>query len=348
MNERPYFSILVPSFNRPEYLDLLLFSIFRENLDRIEVIVSDDASPRQYEIAKVLTKYDNKVRYFLHKTNKGEKENKSFLIECATGEFNIIIGDDDQFVSGSLARAMSLIEANPKFDVYLFGYGIVDQDGKVLREYRLKNNVELDKLPVMHLLAFDAFPLWFCHPNTFCCRSGIEKSLGYGHDAGIGEDMLFVQNVVLADYKVMSSNIVLFNWRKFEDGGYSQQNQSSSRRNELIARFKILNLLLSNEAISKKLSLSELSILQFRMLMPSVVGYRGDANFVRFMLDSASGMDSSVHFILCLVNSLPIVLKRVVAKSYAFVRLIYMLQMVGVSQGFDVLLRRILRIYQSR
>ena len=43
---KPFFSILIPSYNRPEYINELLESIFLGGIEEFEVIISDDCSPK--------------------------------------------------------------------------------------------------------------------------------------------------------------------------------------------------------------------------------------------------------------------------------------------------------------
>ena len=40
-------SILIPAYNRPEHLDALLFSLVSQKNKDLEIIVSDDCSPKK-------------------------------------------------------------------------------------------------------------------------------------------------------------------------------------------------------------------------------------------------------------------------------------------------------------
>jgi glycosyltransferase involved in cell wall biosynthesis len=272
-NSLPFFSILVPSYNRPEYLSKLLKSIFDSSFKDFEVIISDDCSPRIIDVRSSIIEYRNLINYYEQPVNLGERKNKDFLIKSAKGKYNIIIGDDDVFTSNILAYIYNLVIANQDIDIFLFGYNCIDEKSNLISTHKSCSDFKInyDNLDPIDLLAFDFFPLWFAHPNTFCCRSGVELKLGYDEDVGIGEDMLFILRLVLYRYNIFVSSLILFNWRKFSPNSkYLQSNQSSSRIDEFIARVKICKWLKHN-AVNLNLSDESLFSLFKKILVPSLI-----------------------------------------------------------------------------
>ena len=78
-------------------------------------------------------------------------------------------------------------------------------------------------------------PLWFFHPATFCCKAGVEKKLRYQKDVGMAEDMWFMFDLLMHDYKMLIIPEYIFNWRKIQAASSTLQiNQSL----ELLANFK--------------------------------------------------------------------------------------------------------------
>ena len=61
----PFFSILIPSYNRPEYITKNIDSILANSFDDYEIVISDDNSPKSAEIEEVLQPYlkEDKIRY---------------------------------------------------------------------------------------------------------------------------------------------------------------------------------------------------------------------------------------------------------------------------------------------
>jgi glycosyltransferase involved in cell wall biosynthesis len=53
----PLFSVLIPSYNRPELIAKTVRSVLSSDYKDFELIVSDDRSPRQTEIVETLRPY---------------------------------------------------------------------------------------------------------------------------------------------------------------------------------------------------------------------------------------------------------------------------------------------------
>ena len=95
----PLISICILSYNRPETINELLNSI--DFFDDLEIVISDDCSPRFEEIKnKVLNFKKHKVQLLKNKTNQGYDQNLNNRIRNCKGEWIIFMGDDDIFVEG--------------------------------------------------------------------------------------------------------------------------------------------------------------------------------------------------------------------------------------------------------
>jgi len=273
----PFFSILIPSYNRPEYISGLLDSIFESNFDDFEVIISDDFSPKQQEIKKIITQYDpTKIKTYFHQINSGESLNKKFLVSKASGKFNILIGDDDRFTQSGLSSLYSFISENPNHDVYTFGYNIIDEDNNIISKYKAPRqiNISVSKDQYLYdLYCADMLPLWIFHPSTFCCRAGIEKEIEYKNNVGMAEDLFFIFEVVASEYSLIVIPDIMFEWRKIQIVSKSEQiNQSSKFLADLSARVKIFDCLANDSLFEGKIrEFSMRTNFQYRFLIKTLV-----------------------------------------------------------------------------
>ena len=73
------FSILVPSYNRPEYIRKTLSSIFASTIDDFEVLISDDNSPKAELIKQTISEFskDLRLKFFFQRSNLKEPNNKN-------------------------------------------------------------------------------------------------------------------------------------------------------------------------------------------------------------------------------------------------------------------------------
>lgn len=100
-------SICIPSYNRPSTLARLLESIDIPP-EGIEIVISEDCSPKQNQIHSVVKSFQSKssyrVIYHQNTENLGYDANLRQLFRLASGKFVMLMGDDDYFYQGSLAQ----------------------------------------------------------------------------------------------------------------------------------------------------------------------------------------------------------------------------------------------------
>lgn len=108
---KPLLSICIPTYNRPKelaealrVLELEVKSLDVEMQARIEVIVSDNHSPKNAAVT-VVTRYLSaplNVDFIQQTENVGPTLNFEYCYRRAQGEYIIILSDDDYFTPGSL------------------------------------------------------------------------------------------------------------------------------------------------------------------------------------------------------------------------------------------------------
>jgi len=252
----PFFSILVPSYNRPEYISESLDSILANDFGDFEIIISDDHSPKIGEIEKVLEPYlkNKKISFHRQPQNLREPGNKNFLVNQARGKFNIILGDDDKLYPYSLTKIKECIEKNPGYGLYALGYTVVDEKGNCYYSRHAPESLPIsmaDTGLIKKVFMSHVFPFWLYHPSTFCCRNGLERMIPYSAQAGIGEDTLFLFDLINSGEKIFVIPQSLFMWRKAQDRSPKGQiNQSLGDFDNVRARKNILYHLLSRSDLN--------------------------------------------------------------------------------------------------
>lgn len=103
------FSILLPTRNRLELLRLAIESVRGQDYSDWEVLVSDNASDA--DIAAEIRKLgEPRIRTRRFDQLVPVTDNWNATLEMATGDYFIMLGDDDVLVPGALATAGSLID----------------------------------------------------------------------------------------------------------------------------------------------------------------------------------------------------------------------------------------------
>lgn len=89
----PYFSVIVPVYNRPDEVDELLDSLVKQTNKDFEVLIVEDGSTLKCE--DVCNKYVDKLDLkYLFKPNSGRSETRNYGMERANGEYFIIFDSD--------------------------------------------------------------------------------------------------------------------------------------------------------------------------------------------------------------------------------------------------------------
>src|SRR5258707_426641 len=96
---RPSFSILLPSRNRLELLKYAIDSVVEQCEGNLEIVVSDNASDEDYETyLRSVTSVP--IRYIRGDTPISVTANWNRALQAATGDYVVMLGDDDALTPG--------------------------------------------------------------------------------------------------------------------------------------------------------------------------------------------------------------------------------------------------------
>ena len=134
LTKTPILSICIPSYNRPAELSRLLSSVDCDP-DSIEIVVCEDCAPLREQVRKAVDDFQTGarcvVKYEENPTNLGYDGNLRKLIETASGEFVLFMGDDDWFNEGALDQFLRFLNANRDVGYVLRSYLGMHPDGKL-------------------------------------------------------------------------------------------------------------------------------------------------------------------------------------------------------------------------
>ncbi len=94
MKKNPFFSIVIPTYNRAEDLQFALFCIFRQTFNDFEVVISDNCSTDNTKTV-ISTLKDKRIRYSRTGKTLGNALNIKRVIKSAKGQYVFLHSDDD-------------------------------------------------------------------------------------------------------------------------------------------------------------------------------------------------------------------------------------------------------------
>jgi len=103
------FSILLPTRDRPDLLRLAVQSVLEQDYREWEIVVADNASSA--DVAGYVTSLgDPRVRYIRSDAVLPVTDNWNRSLEHSTGDYFIMLGDDDCLMRGCLSAARALLD----------------------------------------------------------------------------------------------------------------------------------------------------------------------------------------------------------------------------------------------
>lgn len=117
----PKVSIGLPTYNGGDRILNTLTSIFNQDYNNLEIIISDNCSTDNTEeiCSSVANKYPDIVKYYRQPVNRGVTANYSFVLQQATGDYFLWIADDDTLAHGILKKYVEFLDSNPDYSLVM-------------------------------------------------------------------------------------------------------------------------------------------------------------------------------------------------------------------------------------
>ena len=125
----PLVSIMIPTYNRPEYFRETLESARSQTYPNIEIIVCDNSTDDRTEELMQAYQDDIRVRYVRNRMAKTKAENFMPFEHLAQGEFLQWCMDDDILLPDKITRMVDVFLCEPTVTLVTSVRGVIDGDG---------------------------------------------------------------------------------------------------------------------------------------------------------------------------------------------------------------------------
>lgn len=130
--ESPLVSVIVPTFNRPDYLKLTLQSVVQQTYDNIEIIVVDDGTPGDKN-ALLCNDFTN-VTYIKINNSGSPCKPRNEGIKKSNGKYLAFLDDDDIWEPLRLELMVKILEENSEFGLVHCYCKLIDKNGNDLNQ----------------------------------------------------------------------------------------------------------------------------------------------------------------------------------------------------------------------
>lgn len=142
-------SVVIPTYNRYEYLIPAIKSMLRITSNKLEIVVQDNTVDNEPIISFLNEVNDERVRYYHIKEHISMTENCEFGVSNSTGKYVCLIGDDDTICESMLNAATYCDENDVEACMFTFpGFNWPDMtfEGGMVEEANLFYTMKVDGL----------------------------------------------------------------------------------------------------------------------------------------------------------------------------------------------------------
>ncbi len=304
--ESPFFSIVIPLYNKEKYIKATLESVLKQTYSNFEVVIINDGSTDS-SCDYVLTIKDSRIR-IVHQNNKGVSTARNNGIKKSKGKYIVLLDADDLWLPNHLQDFKNAIKKYPLEFVFGNNY-----------KYKLKENsykpTYISNLPEGEDIVLVKNYFKCSLPSTLICASSVciqkdilKDDLVFNEELTSGEDTDLWIRLGLKYPFVFNKNIGAI-YNKEVLGSLSSQNNINSlfkftqnyiveeksapflkkfmdaNRFDLMIKSKIMNRLDLYEILKNQIDCNSFNVKQKLLLRIPVIGLRLLINFKKFLED---------------------------------------------------------------
>ena len=198
----PFFSVIIPTFNRKATISRAINSLLAQTETDWEAIIVDDGSTDDtyYELRPLLDQFEN-IKYLKQK-NRGAAGSKNTGIQNAKGVFFTFLDSDDEYERTHLASRKKIIIENPGLQFLSGGLKIIGSPF-VPDRFDATKQVHIDKCEI---------------GGTFFIEKQLLYSLKGFNDILLGEDSDLFDRVAATGVSMIKTNLPTYIYHRETEG----------------------------------------------------------------------------------------------------------------------------------
>ncbi|MBX2827486.1 MAG: glycosyltransferase family 2 protein [Flavobacteriaceae bacterium] len=185
----PRFSVVIPLYNKENYILDTLKSVLEQDFTDFEVLVVNDCSTDQsFEKAKTLQ--DPRIRLLEHDRNKGLSASRNTGIKASEGTYVAFLDADDQWKPSFLNTIDHLVTTYPEASLYATKYEVHLGNGRIItHDFQVSG---IDQHGVVTNFFTSNLNQNFYYPSCLCVHKEVFEKVGfYNESIRFSEDVDF-------------------------------------------------------------------------------------------------------------------------------------------------------------
>lgn len=235
---KPFFSILMPNFNKEDYLESALASVLDQSFDNFEILLVDDASTDEsFEIAKDFADMDKRIRLWRMERNSLQGGCQNFALDKVRGDYFICVDSDDLLHGNFLERAFVDVTTK-EADIFIYAARDIDEKGNTTRIYSAPD-AEIEGRDFSTRLWAGEFP-WGPWGKVYSIQFARENNIRF-EEFNFHQDMFFLARWSQKSKKVISSKDVVYSVRLTPDSSIRPKKRRYAHLHSAITKMALRN-----------------------------------------------------------------------------------------------------------
>jgi len=171
MKNQPLVSVIIPTYNKSQYLREAIKSVLNQTYKNIEVIVVDDGSTDNTK--EIVESFNDSRIIYIFQENKGPAIARNTGIKKAQGRYIAFLDSDDLWLKEKLEKQIDFMEKNSEIGLLgtgcyemtdkgkIIGKKIFPTKNKILQKDLIKYNPFIQSSIITKREVFDKVGLWY-------------------------------------------------------------------------------------------------------------------------------------------------------------------------------------------
>jgi len=179
-------SVIIPTYNRAEFIERALFSVFSQSYKNVEIIIVDDGSTDNTK--DVLSKYSDSIKY-IYQDNMGVSSARDKAVSHAKGKYLAFIDSDDEWLPNKLENQLKEFNYADNIAIVACNATVIELDGSKIPlnpKSKYKENIS----NFYHIFSYPYLGI----PNVIILKSVFNEAGGFNESLNTAEDIdLFIR-----------------------------------------------------------------------------------------------------------------------------------------------------------
>ena len=244
MNAYPLVSVIIPVYNREDYIVEAMDSVLAEQYPNLELILIDDGSTdRSREVIEAwIEQHQAQLPTYLYsRPNKGFIPTLNELITRANGQYIVFFGSDDRLANNGIIKRFEYLRANPSKLMVVGDCTLIDGDSRQLHESAYVDIGRVDKQTLLTDHGLKKFMILngYVPGATLMADKRIYEEFGLYDESLHAEDWVFYIRVV-AYNRLGFMDTVVSDYRKHDNNMCFSNVQLTQAKEQLALSFKMI------------------------------------------------------------------------------------------------------------